>query len=139
MKKIVFIFLMVTLAVSGFSNKSSDSNLIYEKVLEFYDNGTVKKKVLRYENCYKLVTYFNNGKIEEVGYFSLSHKRTGTWVRYNENGNLCSEAQFANDKKDGEWKIYDYYGRLTILIEYKNGKKKKVYSWSDENGLLVKK
>lgn len=105
---------------------------------EYYDNGTVKKEILKTkEETFILITYYENGKTQEIGYFNSDSQKIGTWTRFNEDGCKIAEANFKNDKKHGLWKMWDDCERLIIVLEYKNGKRLNAFMWSQQHGLLA--
>ena len=48
-------------------------------------------------------------------------KREGTWVNYDDNGNLSSKGDYKNDKREGLWVTYHSNGELYTKGHYKNG------------------
>jgi antitoxin component YwqK of YwqJK toxin-antitoxin module len=134
MKKILFTVL-VFLTTFTFSLANTIEN---EKVTKTYEDGTTKEVVYKYDTYYKRVVYFENGDIQEIGYFDADGKKNGKWIMYNKNKVVIAEANYKNGQKHGEWKIYNNEGRMTIYMVYKNGVRKSACSWSEEKGLIVK-
>ena len=76
--------------------------------------------------------YYENGAVRQTG-FIKDELLTGTWITYDEKGNLTAKAYYEEGKKTGTWKVYDATGNLVYKITYKNGIKKAVRIF-DENG-----
>ena len=135
MKKALLTLLIVVLATTI----SLANTECKEKIMQMHDNGIVKEKLFIYDTHFKVISYFLNGSIEEIGYYDLKGEKTGAWIRYNEKGIIVAEANYKNDLKNGEWKIYNDEGLMTVYILYKKGKKKSICCWSEEKGLMVMK
>ena len=50
-------------------------------------------------------------------------KRDGSWVEYNDNGQLSGKGTYKDDKKDGPWVGYHKNGQLLSKGTFKNGVK----------------
>jgi antitoxin component YwqK of YwqJK toxin-antitoxin module len=64
-------------------------------------------------------TYYENGKLNEIGRYSACHERTGKWKSYHENGHLGEKGRY-NELGEciGTWKSYDINGRLVARDNY---------------------
>lgn len=130
MKTIVFtLFLMITSFVYP--------NCI-EKNTEFYNNGNLKTKVIKYQFLSEVIHFYENGKIQEIGFFDVDGNKTGHWLYYYENGNLMTEASFKNNKKSGKWKTYNQKGKVIVYMKYKRGKRIEGFFWTETDGLVIK-
>lgn len=53
-------------------------------------------------NRVKATYYYDNGKIQQEGFFK-DGKPDGKWVAYDADGNKLSSGQYANGQKTGKW------------------------------------
>ena len=67
------------------------------------------------------VFYDENGQLREKGTYK-DGKEEGPWVYYHDNGQLWVRATYKNGKSDGYWESYDENGQLKSKNTYKNGK-----------------
>ena len=105
---------------------------------EYFENGRIKREVVKVEhNLYKVTLFYENGKINETEFYKANGARTGTWLNYDDCGNLKYEANFKNDKKDGLWKVYED-NKISMILDYHNGKRVNCYYWCPEKGLIAK-
>lgn len=64
------------------------------------------KPVLEAEgNVVKATYYYENGKVQQVGYFK-DGKLDGKWTSYDVNGNVQAIAEYTNGAKTGTWMYY---------------------------------
>jgi len=78
-----------------------------------------------YENDIQVGEYvvtYRNGNIYEKGEYDSAGKKTGLWIRKEENGNLREEQNYLNGEYHGEVKKYNN-GKLSRFEEYANGKR----------------
>jgi antitoxin component YwqK of YwqJK toxin-antitoxin module len=86
----------------------------------------------------EIVTKYDNGCINQIGYINENGLKDGNWVAYYENGVLWSTAQYNNGQKDGIWRVYKPDGKLYSEVEYRKGKR--LYGrMYDETGKVVDK
>jgi len=131
MKKL---FLILIIFVASLSMNAHNGDSVNER----YANGVVKSKITKTDTGFEVVKYYENGTVQENGFFDLNKNKTGCWVRYSESGSLIGEASFKNDKKDGDWKVYNDKGQMIFYIKYKNGKREVSSTWNEQQGLVVR-
>lgn len=83
----------------------------------------------------EVVTKFENGNIQQIGYINSNNQKDSLWLMYNESGTIIGKAFFKNGKKDSLWTTFDNSGSKLFEILYLEGKKINGKQW--ENGLLV--
>lgn len=81
-------------------------------------------------NCtYEMITYHNNGNIEEIGCLNDQKRKIGSWTHYNTNGIKIAVLSFDdNGNKHGQWSIWDDNGILRAQMEYQHGTR--IGKWS---------
>ena len=94
--------------------------------------------VTSYSQVKEIVTKYDNGNINQIGYINENGFKDGNWTGYYENGVLWSKAQYDNGLKDGVWKIYKPDGKLYSEVKYKKGKRQygRIY---DDTGKVIEK
>jgi antitoxin component YwqK of YwqJK toxin-antitoxin module len=108
-------------------------SLMLGSLIGFAGNDTI----LQNGNQLVYTSHYDNGQLREVGKYDVDKKRIGTWLSYNQNGTLRTEASFKNDKKHGVWKHYDLNGELKAVITYKKNKIITAYCVTDTGTLLA--
>jgi antitoxin component YwqK of YwqJK toxin-antitoxin module len=107
-------------------------------VKEYYPNGSLKLEytdtIVGTKELQYLQSYYENGILEQTGYFIDGEKYYGEWRNYYENGKLESVSNYSNDDLNGNYKYYHKNGELWTEREYKNGMVWNVYSNYDSSG-----
>ncbi len=108
--------------------------LIFCVSFTFAQNHTKKAK---YEKKGRLVSatyYFDNGKIEQRGFFKKG-KRTGKWIQYNKQGNKVAVGYYIKGKRNGKW-IFRNTNTLNE-VEYLNNKIVKANHWTSKSSITI--
>lgn len=105
---------------------------------EFYASGCVKSKVIKHAGYYELIKFYETGVVQSVEVYNFSHKKSGTWFCYSEDGVLIGEANFKRGKKHGDWKIYNQEGKMIVYMKYDNGKREIVCTINENNELAIR-
>jgi len=71
----------------------------------------------------EIVTKYDNGSVNQIGYINENGLKDGNWTGYYQNGVLWSKAQYDNGRKDGLWKVYRPDGKLYSEVKYRNGER----------------
>ena len=66
----------------------------------FAQKGTPKLEVV--DNMVKATYYYDNGKIQQEGFFK-DGKLEGKWISYDAQGNKLSVGEYSNGQKTGKW------------------------------------
>jgi antitoxin component YwqK of YwqJK toxin-antitoxin module len=70
----------------------------------FAQKGTPKLEVV--DNMVKATYYYDNGKIQQEGFFK-DGKLEGMWIAYDAQGNKLSVGEYSNGQKTGKWFFYN--------------------------------
>ncbi|MBK8600886.1 MAG: membrane-binding protein [Flavobacterium sp.] len=70
----------------------------------FAQKGTPKLEVV--DNMVKATYYYDNGKIQQEGFFK-DGKLEGKWIAYDAQGNKLSVGEYSNGQKTGKWFFYN--------------------------------
>jgi antitoxin component YwqK of YwqJK toxin-antitoxin module len=97
---------------------------------QYYSNGQLffKKNYLDKDEkkiIEPLVEFFDNGQVKKIS--NLDKDKNGTIESYHSNGNLMEETEYGNGKKDGPSSIFDSTGHLKESSNYFFGLKTGVY------------
>ena len=65
--------------------------------------------------------------------------RDGTWISYNENGQLYTKGNYKNGKREGAWVTYYKNGRLMYKGTWKNDKREGAWVSYNNDGTVDKK
>jgi len=86
----------------------------------------------------EIVTKYDNGNVNQIGYINENGLKDGNWTGYYQNGVLWSKAQYDNGRKDGLWKVYRPDGKLYSEVKYRRGERLygRLY---DDTGKVVEK
>ncbi len=88
-------------------------------------------------------TYFENGQPEELTTYSTreqvadewgaqaTYAKSGPYKRYNAEGQLLEEGEYAHDKKEGTWKTY-LDGKLRRMQDFEDGLESGAYTLYNE-------
>jgi antitoxin component YwqK of YwqJK toxin-antitoxin module len=77
---------------------------------------------LRDDHTGEHITYYEDGKIEERGYYVDGYK-DGMWTRYRKYGNIFSEGNYVLGKRQGIWVFNDLSGKKDREETYADGKR----------------
>ena len=89
-----------------------------------------QKPVLEQEgNLVKATYYYDNGKIQQQGYFK-DGKLTGVWIAYDEQGNKKSSGEYSNGQKTGKWFFWNQ--KSLAEVDYANSRVASVKNWKQE-------
>lgn len=77
----------------------------------------------------KTTYYFENGKIQQEGFFK-NGKLEGLWTSYDTNGNKLSVANYENGEKTGKWLFWN--GNNLSEVDYSNSRIASVKTWKQE-------
>lgn len=90
----------------------------------------VAKPVLEQEgNLVKATYYYENGKIQQQGYFK-DGKLDGQWIAYDINGNKASMAEYSNGQKTGKWFFWN--DKSLSEVDYSSSRVASVKSWKQD-------
>ena len=89
-----------------------------------------KKPILEQEgNLVKATYYFDNGQIQQQGYFKEG-KLDGSWVAFDEKGNKKSIGEYKNGEKTGKWFFWN--DKSLSEVDYSNNRIASVKSWKQD-------
>ncbi|MAV64606.1 MAG: hypothetical protein CBC84_000495 [Pelagibacteraceae bacterium TMED124] len=108
----IYIFLIIT-SCTNFKTPKIFKKFTRKKSIEYYDNGCKKYRV----------SFFNN-------------KFDGPMLKWDEDCNLASEANYENGKLHGYWRDYYPDGMLMHSVKYFYGQKNGYERWYYRNGKL---
>ena len=77
----------------------------------------------------KTTYYFENGKIQQQGFFK-NGKLDGVWRSYDANGNKLAVATFNNGEKTGKW--FFWTGTNLTEVDYTNSRIASVKTWKQD-------
>jgi antitoxin component YwqK of YwqJK toxin-antitoxin module len=77
----------------------------------------------------KTTYYFENGKIQQEGFFK-DGKLDGVWTSYDNNGNKLAVATYDNGEKTGKWFFWN--GVNLNEVDYSNSRIASVKTWKKE-------
>lgn len=131
--------------LSSINKVELSTNNYKENILEYYENGKVKKKQVDNitNNSYVLTTYFEGGGINYI-YNYKNDLLNGVKTEYNEKGLIESKITFLDGKRNGECKYYSYMfngysskGQMSwVRIEkgnYKDDLKEGIWTYSNSD------
>ncbi|WP_295337245.1 membrane-binding protein [Flavobacterium sp.] len=88
------------------------------------------KPVLEQEgNLVKATYYYDNGKIQQQGYFK-DGKLTGQWIAFDEQGNKKSIGTYVNGDKTGKWFFWN--NDSLSEVDYSDSRVASVKSWTQQ-------
>lgn len=90
---------------------------------------TIEPKLEAYGNLVKATYYFENGKVQQTGFFKEG-KLEGQWVAYDTNGNKKSIGEYANGEKTGKWVFFN--DATLSEVNYSNNAIASVKNWKQE-------
>ena len=136
MKKLIFILAIFVSSLFVCSSHTivNDTEIIIKS--EYYSSGNIKDQFFKIGSQYKVVRYFDNGSIEEIGYYNSISQKTGEWVRYHSDGKLSGVANYKDGLKHGFWKIYNSEGNMIVHLKYNKGKRVESFIWSEDKGIV---
>ncbi len=83
---------------------------------EYWPDGTLRSTLYSEGSNIHFITYHENGKVKELGYFR-NGRRDGVWKQYSEHGVMLAQASFRNGERQGIWEFRNEAdipnGRLT--------------------------
>ena len=89
-----------------------------------------KKPILEQEgNLVKVTYYFDNGQIQQQGYFKEG-KLDGSWVAFDEKGNKKSIGEYTKGEKTGKW--FFWSDKALSEVDYSNSRVASVKSWKQD-------
>ena len=89
-----------------------------------------KKPILEQEgNLVKATYYFDNGQIQQQGYFKEG-KLDGSWVAFDEKGNKKSIGEYVKGEKTGKW--FFWSDKALSEVDYSNSRVASVKSWKQD-------
>jgi antitoxin component YwqK of YwqJK toxin-antitoxin module len=77
----------------------------------------------------KTTYYFENGKIQQEGFFK-DGKLDGIWTSYDVNGNKLAVATYDNGQKTGKWFFWN--GTNLNEVDYSNSRIASVKTWKKD-------
>jgi antitoxin component YwqK of YwqJK toxin-antitoxin module len=77
----------------------------------------------------KTTYYFENGKIQQEGFFK-DGKLDGIWTSYDVNGNKLAVATYDNGEKTGKWFFWN--GTNLNEVDYSNSRIASVKTWKKD-------
>jgi len=77
----------------------------------------------------KTTYYFENGKIQQQGFFK-NGKLDGVWTSYDANGNKLAVATYNNGEKTGKW--FFWTGTNLTEVDYSNSRIAFVRTWKQD-------
>lgn len=97
-------------------------NIPIDTVKRYYEDGTISLYQIykpATDSCY--VINFNDENKKGSEGFYIKGKKVGTWLFYNNNGNIVTKSNYNNDIIDGLSITYYPTGEILEKINYKNG------------------
>jgi len=92
-----------------------------------FSNNTPKFEA--HGNMVKATYYYDNGKIQQEGYF-LNGKPEGNWVAYDVNGKKISIGEYSSGEKTGKWVFWTDV--VLTEVDYNKNKIEKNKTWKQE-------
>ena len=136
---LTFLFFLLFVGCNE-NNKEKKNNFQKTKreILETFSDGKLKReRIIDLETYqYKEIEYYPSGKKFMEGYFTPTHKRTGKWISWFENGKIRSVIHFINGKTDGKVVVYRENGNLFYEGYFKQGLKEGVWRIYNDSGTL---
>lgn len=86
------------------------------------------RKVVKDGNHLDMISYYENGQINEIGTFTLAGKLEGHWKKYDKSGNVLVSGDYAEGKKTGLWLFWK--GNTLTEVTFVNNKSEKVTQWT---------
>jgi len=140
MNKTLITFFTVLFCLT--SSVGYSQNIICEKTGYTCPEIDFKELVLRdgdyYYKKFSEVPFTGKTTGQEQGKLKNGLKE-GSWVRYNENGQLKRKGDYKNGKREGSWVYYHDNGQLDSKGDYKNGKQEGSWFTYFQNGQLSSK
>ncbi|HMI06156.1 MAG TPA: hypothetical protein VK528_01320 [Flavobacterium sp.] len=90
---------------------------------------TIEPKLEAYGNLVKATYYFENGKVQQTGFFK-DGKLEGQWVAYDTNGIKKSVGEYSNGEKTGKWVFFS--ADALTEVNYSNNAVASVKNWKQE-------
>ena len=82
-----------------------------------------EKKAYQLENgSIKVEHFYSNGQLQQVSYF-FENQAIGTWLKYDQQGNLISKAKIENGRPI---KLFRYKDGITTIIDRKRNSVTKI-------------
>ena len=88
-----------------------------------------KPKLEQYGEMVKATYYYENGKVQQQGYFK-DGKLEGQWVAYDETGNKKAVAEYTSGSKTGQWVFWN--GVLLSEVSYNDSRVVSVKNWKED-------
>lgn len=83
----------------------------------------------------KATYYHTNGSVKQIGFFK-NKMLTGTWTKFDQNGNKVAIAQYDAGKKVGKWLLWQ--DDTLREINYENNTIASVQSWKQDSKIAIK-
>ena len=92
---------------------------------EYWENGNTKVEIPLKKGVIngEMILYFSDKSRNEIRAYR-SGKMHGTWITWDEKGNMIAEASYRNGKKDGKWYVWDENGTKRYDMTYRRGEKR---------------
>lgn len=91
-----------------------------------------------YDNTEAISYYDDEGNLQQVGFFTEG-ERNHQWQTWYPNGQIQAQAQFDMGMKTGTWLVYDEAGQLRYEIEFKENKFQGAKAWNAQGELVAVK
>ncbi|MBC2857077.1 toxin-antitoxin system YwqK family antitoxin [Cetobacterium sp. 2A] len=106
------------------------------QTIEFYETGELKSKSYRFKKFSKVIDYYPNGNIMNVGTLNLNNEYEGMGWTFYENGQLKKICSYVNNLIDGEYKDYYKNGVIKTDSFYILGKENCEFKSYYDNGQI---
>jgi antitoxin component YwqK of YwqJK toxin-antitoxin module len=95
---------------------------ISQEILEqqYWPDGTLKRTRIALGDREMFITYHENGRINESGYY-INGRCDGIWKRYTESGALLLYARFNNGERQGVWEFRNAEDRPMGRLHFSDG------------------
>lgn len=94
----------------------------------------VKPKYEKVDDLIKATFYYDNGKVNQIGYFKEG-KPHGEWISYDANGKKLSQGKYQVGVKTGKWFFWD--GEELSEVSYSNNEIAGVKIWNSESTVVA--
>ena len=85
--------------------------------------------------CTEMVSYYDNGQINEIGHFDSNGKLDKQWIKYDKQGEILVMGYFSNGIKTGKWLFWNEENTLKEVVFVQN-KISNYKEWTAERSLV---
>lgn len=117
-----------------YESGSLESLEIQNERVEYYESGEIQRKLYRLKNSIKIIEYYENGNLMEVGETNYNGEYIGMGWTFYPSGSLKKVCSYVNNEIEGEYKDYYESTQLKTHSYYMHGKENGEFKSYYENG-----